>query len=98
MKELEKQTRALLFVSTTKRNESDLVKVVQCILRNHLIRCLKRSNYDVSKIFTMKKRRKRKYCWCQTVSYEEGEIKEEIISAVPYSFVQEQKKEATIQP
>ncbi|CAA3016985.1 zinc finger BED domain-containing RICESLEEPER 1-like [Olea europaea subsp. europaea] len=61
-------------------------------LRNHLIRCLKRSNYDVSQLLPVKKR-KESTGGLTTVSFEEEKIKEEIITAIPYNFVQEQKKE-----
>ncbi|CAA2988770.1 zinc finger BED domain-containing RICESLEEPER 1-like [Olea europaea subsp. europaea] len=71
-------------------------------LRNHLIRCLKRSNYDVSQILSTKKKRKESNLGqstlaLTTVSYDEGKIKDEIISSIPFKFDKEHKKEETNQ-
>ncbi|KAM3287096.1 zinc finger BED domain-containing protein RICESLEEPER 1 [Capsicum chacoense] len=61
-------------------------------LRNHLLRCLKRSNYDVTQILAAK--RKRKDTTLAVVSYEEGQRKEETISPLTtFKFDQEVKKE-----
>ncbi|GAA0186733.1 hypothetical protein LIER_34021 [Lithospermum erythrorhizon] len=67
-------------------------------LRNHLIRCLKRSNYDVSQILTAKRKRKETTLAIANVPYEEGTRKDEVVSLVPYKFDQEQKKENPYQP
>ncbi|KAK6132583.1 hypothetical protein DH2020_033685 [Rehmannia glutinosa] len=74
-------------------------------LRNHLLRCLKRSNYDVSQILSAKRKRKetsqsplhQSNLGPSTINYEEGKIKDEILSPLPLKFEQEQKKEETIQ-
>ncbi|XP_031093017.1 zinc finger BED domain-containing protein RICESLEEPER 1-like [Ipomoea triloba] len=62
-------------------------------LRNHLIRCLKRSNYDVSQILAAKRKRKDTALAVASVTYEEGQRKEEIITPISYKFDQEPKKE-----
>lgn len=70
-------------------------------LRNHLLRCLKRSNYDVSQILSAKRKRKetsqsplhQSNLGLTTINYEEGKIKDEILSPIPLKFDQEQKKE-----
>uniref|UniRef100_A0A5B7B4A9 Putative zinc finger BED domain-containing protein RICESLEEPER 1-like n=1 Tax=Davidia involucrata TaxID=16924 RepID=A0A5B7B4A9_DAVIN len=65
-------------------------------LRNHLIRCLKRSNHDVSQILAAKRKRKESTLSLTTVSHDEGQRKDEIITPVSFKFDQEQKKEETI--
>lgn len=61
-------------------------------LRNHLLRCLKRSNYDVSQILAAK--RKKKEPALAVVTYEEGQRKEEtIIPVTTFKFDHEVKKE-----
>ncbi|CAN4087344.1 unnamed protein product [Withania somnifera] len=61
-------------------------------LRNHLLRCLKRSNYDVSQILAAK--RKKKETTLAVVTYEEGQRKEETISPVTtFKFDHDVKKE-----
>ncbi|KAG8386485.1 hypothetical protein BUALT_Bualt03G0153500 [Buddleja alternifolia] len=65
-------------------------------LRNHLLRCLKRSNYDVSQILSAKRKRNtisQSPLGLTPINYEEGKIKDEIISPMPLKFDQEQKKE-----
>ncbi|KAM7503882.1 hypothetical protein LguiB_002786 [Lonicera macranthoides] len=65
-------------------------------LRNHLIRCLKRSNFDVSQILTAKRKRKDTTVTLANVNYDEGQIaqiKEETIVPVTYKFEHEQKNE-----
>ncbi|XP_073287232.1 zinc finger BED domain-containing protein RICESLEEPER 1-like [Primulina huaijiensis] len=67
-------------------------------LRNHLVRCLKRSNYDVSQILSAKKKRKegnlgQSSLGLATINYEEGKIKDEILSPIPLKYEQEQMKD-----
>ncbi|GFP78689.1 zinc finger bed domain-containing protein ricesleeper 1 [Phtheirospermum japonicum] len=64
-------------------------------LRNHLLRCLKRSNYDVSQILSAK--RKRKETSQNVNNYEDGKLKDEILSPIPIRFDQEPKKDETTQ-
>ncbi|KAH6775530.1 hypothetical protein C2S52_013091 [Perilla frutescens var. hirtella] len=74
-------------------------------LRNHLLRCLKRSNYDVSQILSAKRKRKetsqsplhQNNLAITAINYEEGKIKDEILNPMPLKFEQEQKKEEAIQ-
>ncbi|XP_059301213.1 zinc finger BED domain-containing protein RICESLEEPER 1-like [Lycium ferocissimum] len=67
-------------------------------LRNHLLRCLKRSNYDVSSILAAKRKRK-ETTTLAVVSYEEGQRKEEIISPMTtFKFDQGVKKEEVNMP
>lgn len=74
-------------------------------LRNHLLRCLKRSNYDVSQILSAKRKRKetsqsplhQSNLAVTAINYEEGKIKDEILNPMPLKFEQEQKKEEAIQ-
>ncbi|XP_059661394.1 zinc finger BED domain-containing protein RICESLEEPER 1-like [Cornus florida] len=67
-------------------------------LRNHLIRCLKRSNYDVSQILAAKRKRKESNLSLTVVNHDEGQKKDEIINVTPMNFKydQEQRKEETI--
>lgn len=70
-------------------------------LRNHLLRCLKRSNYDVSQILSAKRKRKetsqsplhQSNIGIASISYEEGKIKDEILSPIPIKVDPEQRKE-----
>lgn len=70
-------------------------------LRNHLLRCLKRSNYDVSQILSAKRKRKetsqsplrQSNLAMATINYEEGKLKDEILCPMPLKFEPEQKKE-----
>ncbi|KAL6543343.1 hypothetical protein OROHE_010863 [Orobanche hederae] len=74
-------------------------------LRNHLVRCLKRSNCDVSQILSAKRKRKetsqsplhQSNIGLTTVNYEEGKVKDEILGTIPIRFGQEQKKEEITQ-
>ncbi|XP_073123001.1 zinc finger BED domain-containing protein RICESLEEPER 1-like [Henckelia pumila] len=67
-------------------------------LRNHLVRCLKRSNFDVSQILSAKRKRKdgtlgQSNLGLTTIAYEEGKIKDEILSPIPLKYEQEQMKD-----
>lgn len=66
-------------------------------LRNHLMRCLKRSNFDVSQILAAKRKRKEDPVTIANVSYDEVQRKEEsIIPIAAYKFDQESKIEETV--
>ncbi|VFQ61908.1 unnamed protein product [Cuscuta campestris] len=68
-------------------------------LRNHLIRCLKRSNFDVSQILSAKRKRKDTTTLAvASVAYEEGQRKDDIVVPISYKFDQEPKKEDAIFP
>ncbi|KAL8046698.1 hypothetical protein ABFX02_08G192756 [Erythranthe guttata] len=70
-------------------------------LRNHLLRCLKRSNYDVSQILSAKRKRKetsqspigQSNLGLTSINYEDGKIKDEILIPMPLKVELEQKKE-----
>lgn len=68
-------------------------------LRNHLIRCLKRSDHDVSQILASKRKRKDSNLEVTTAQFDEGQIKDEymvpIKSISPVKFEQEQMKDDT---
>ncbi|KAL3636940.1 hypothetical protein CASFOL_019239 [Castilleja foliolosa] len=76
-------------------------------LRNHLLRCLKRSNYDVSQILSAKRKRKEtsqsplhpsnNLSLTNINNYEDGKLKDEILSPIPIRFNQEPKQDETIQ-
>ncbi|KAL3503069.1 hypothetical protein ACH5RR_037518 [Cinchona calisaya] len=61
-------------------------------LRNHLLRCLKRSNYDVSQILAPKRKRKDSSVSLTNLTYDEGQIKDEIITHT-YRIDPEPRKE-----
>ncbi|XP_071725945.1 zinc finger BED domain-containing protein RICESLEEPER 1-like [Rutidosis leptorrhynchoides] len=66
-------------------------------LRNHLMRCLKRSNFDVSQILAAKRKRKEEPLTIANVSYDDVQRKEEnIIPIAAYKFDQESKIEETV--
>ncbi|XAR68194.1 hypothetical protein NMG60_11003242 [Bertholletia excelsa] len=65
-------------------------------LRNHLIRCLKRSNYDVSQILSAKRKRKDSTVTVANVDYEEGQRKDKSIVPINVKFEQDQKRDETI--
>lgn len=62
-------------------------------LRNHLLRCLKRSNYDVSQILAAKRKRKDTTVSLTNLTYDEGQNKDEIISPIAYRIDPEPRKE-----
>lgn len=62
-------------------------------LRNHLLRCLKRSNYDVSQILEAKRKRKDTSVSLTNLTYEDGKRKDEIVSPITYRIDQESRKE-----
>lgn len=74
-------------------------------LRNHLVRCLKRLNCDVSQILSAKRKRNetsqsplhQSNLGVTAISYEEGRIKDEILNPMPLKFEQEHKIEEAIQ-
>ncbi|XP_042065979.1 zinc finger BED domain-containing protein RICESLEEPER 1-like isoform X2 [Salvia splendens] len=74
-------------------------------LRNHLVRCLKRSNFDVSQILSAKRKRNetsqsplgQSNLAVAAISYDEGRIKDEILNPMPLKFEHEQTKEEAIQ-
>lgn len=67
-------------------------------LRNHLIRCLKRSNFDVSQILAAKRKRKDNNSLdLPNVSYDEVKRKAEAIIPIPtYRYDNEQKKDEAV--
>lgn len=64
-------------------------------LRNHLMRCLKRSNYDVSQLLAAKKRKKDNTLTIANISYDEGagQRKEEYIKPTIVKYEQDQRKD-----
>nr|XP_043622006.1 zinc finger BED domain-containing protein RICESLEEPER 1-like [Erigeron canadensis]XP_043622007.1 zinc finger BED domain-containing protein RICESLEEPER 1-like [Erigeron canadensis] len=65
-------------------------------LRNHLMRCLKRSNFDVSQILAAKRKRKEDPVPIANVSYDEVQRKEENIMPIAYKFDQDSKIEEAV--
>ncbi|KAJ1380629.1 Zinc finger, BED-type [Sesbania bispinosa] len=65
-------------------------------LRNHLMRCLKRSNFDVSQLLAAKRRKKDNPVSLANISFDEGQRKEEYIKPTIIKFEQEHKKEEII--
>ncbi|KAM0063229.1 putative transcription factor/ chromatin remodeling BED-type(Zn) family [Helianthus debilis subsp. tardiflorus] len=53
-------------------------------LRNHLMRCLKRSNFDVSQILAAKRKRKDEPVTIATVGYDEVQRKDENVIPIAY--------------
>ncbi|GAB4857221.1 hypothetical protein Ancab_040519 [Ancistrocladus abbreviatus] len=64
-------------------------------LRNHLMRCLKRSNYDVSQLLA-KRRKKDNTATIPTYNFDDGQQKDEHIPIATIKFEQEPKREETI--
>lgn len=62
-------------------------------LRNHLLRCLKRSNYDVSQILAAKRKRKDTAVSLANFTYDEVQRKDEIITPIAYRIDPEPRKE-----
>ncbi|XP_031105629.1 zinc finger BED domain-containing protein RICESLEEPER 1-like isoform X1 [Ipomoea triloba] len=67
-------------------------------LRNHLLRCLKRSDVDVSQIIAAKRKRKDSTLCVTNVAYEEGQRKEEIVRPLNFKFDHDPKKEESSLP
>ncbi|KAL7592534.1 zinc finger BED domain-containing protein RICESLEEPER 1 [Lactuca sativa] len=65
-------------------------------LRNHLMRCLKRSNFDVSQILAAKRKRKDDTVSIANVNYEDVQRKEDNPIPIAYKFDQEPKMEETV--
>ncbi|MED6171676.1 hypothetical protein PIB30_117591 [Stylosanthes scabra] len=65
-------------------------------LRNHLIRCLKRSNFDVSQLLAAKRRKKDTAVSVANLGYDEGQSKEEYIKPTIIKFEPEHKKDEII--
>ncbi|XP_021288725.1 zinc finger BED domain-containing protein RICESLEEPER 1-like isoform X1 [Herrania umbratica] len=62
-------------------------------LRNHLMRCLKRSNYDVSQLLAAKRRKKDNTLTIANISYDEGQRKEDYIKPTIVKYEQDQRKD-----
>ncbi|KAG8487278.1 hypothetical protein CXB51_020584 [Gossypium anomalum] len=62
-------------------------------LRNHLMRCLKRFNYDVSQLLSAKKRKKDNTLTIANISYDEGQRKEEYLKPTIVKYEPEQRKD-----
>lgn len=65
-------------------------------LRNHLMRCLKRSNCDVSQLLAAKRRKKETTLSLPNVNYDEGQRKDEYIKPTVIKYDQEQRKDEVI--
>ncbi|KAJ7981896.1 Zinc finger BED domain-containing protein [Quillaja saponaria] len=65
-------------------------------LRNHLMRCLKRSNFDVSQLLAAKRRKKDTPSSLANSNFDEGQRKEEYMKPTVIKFEQEQKKDEII--
>ncbi|PPS11115.1 hypothetical protein GOBAR_AA09533 [Gossypium barbadense] len=62
-------------------------------LRNHLMRCLKRSNYDVSQLLAVKRRKKENTLTIANISYDEGQRKEDYMKPTIVKYEQDQRKD-----
>lgn len=60
-------------------------------LRNHLMRCLKRSNHDVSQLLSAKRRKKEGAVAITSISYDEEQRKEEYMKPLAVKFNDEPK-------
>lgn len=65
-------------------------------LRNHLIRCLKRSNFDVSQLLAAKRRKKDSTVNLTNITYDDGQRKDDYTKPAMIKFDQDQKKEEII--
>ncbi|KAK9031747.1 hypothetical protein V6N11_056037 [Hibiscus sabdariffa] len=62
-------------------------------LRNHLMRCLKRFNYDVSQLLSAKKMKKDNTLTIANISYDEGQRKEDFIKPTIVNYEPDHRKE-----
>ncbi|CAA7024962.1 unnamed protein product [Microthlaspi erraticum] len=62
-------------------------------LRNHLMRCLKRTNHDMSQLLTPKRRKKENPVTVATINFDEGQAKEEYLRP---KFDQEQRRDEAV--
>lgn len=65
-------------------------------LRNHLMRCLKRSNFDVSQLLAAKRRKKDSTISLTNINYDEAQRKDEYIKPTIIKFDQDQKKDEIV--
>lgn len=65
-------------------------------LRNHLMRCLKRSNYDVSQLLSAKRRKKENAVSLPIINFDEGQRKDEIINSSHLKVDPEPKQDVPI--
>ncbi|PKI54274.1 zinc finger BED domain-containing protein RICESLEEPER 1-like [Punica granatum] len=65
-------------------------------LRNHLMRCLKRSNYDVSQLLSAKRRKKEGTVAIASISCDEGQRKEEYTKPLSVKVDSEPKRDEII--
>lgn len=65
-------------------------------LRNHLMRCLKRSNYDVSQLLAAKRRKKESSISISNISFDESQRKDEYIKPTIVKFDQDQRRDEVI--
>lgn len=65
-------------------------------LRNHLIRCLKRSNFDVSQLLAAKRRKKDNTVSVASIGFDESQGKEEYVKPTIVKFEQDHKKDEII--
>lgn len=65
-------------------------------LRNHLMRCLKRSNFDVSQLLVAKRRKKDSTISLTNMNYDESQRKDEYIKQGVIKFDQEQRKDEIV--
>lgn len=62
-------------------------------LRNHLMRCLKRSNFDVSQLLAAKRRKKDNTVGIANINYDEAQRNDEYIKPTILKFDQDKKKD-----
>ncbi|KAL8205429.1 hypothetical protein R6Q57_008980 [Mikania cordata] len=61
-------------------------------LRNHLMRCLKRSNFDVTQILAAKRKRKEEIVTVANVGYDEVQRKDETVVPISYHKIDQEFK------
>lgn len=62
-------------------------------LRNHLMRCLKRTNHDMSQLLTPKRRKKENPVTVATINFDDGQAKEEYLRP---KFDQDQRRDEVV--
>ncbi|CAL0310698.1 unnamed protein product [Lupinus luteus] len=65
-------------------------------LRNHLMRCLKRSNFDVSQLLSAKRRKKDNTLAVTNIGFDEGHVKEEYIKPTIIKYEPDHKKDEIV--
>ncbi|XP_010535019.1 PREDICTED: zinc finger BED domain-containing protein RICESLEEPER 1-like isoform X2 [Tarenaya hassleriana] len=65
-------------------------------LRNHLMRCLKRTNHDVSQLLTPKRRKKDNTVTIANVNFDEGQTKDDYLKPIAVKLDQDQRRDEVL--